>query len=495
VTSRLAWLFRFSNPENTGTGWLGNDAYHHWQIAYLSLKVGLAAPTGPRLWDFKGQDYFWGVLHPALTMLAFALTGSTDIAVQRLVSIAFGVLAATMLALMTMRHFGRSAGLAAGLLAAVLPTSVFNDSTGLLEPLGVGLTLLGIWLLDRHPGRAGIALALSTMARAESWIFAPIVIAFDQRARRSLNPALVATFALGFGGYAVYLFLATGNPIYPFYWNFLANGLGTWGFHPAADAAAAPLLKPVMGVVLLAGTAGLLWAYRRRPAAAPFLGYGLTYCCFIAGVVGFTAYSVGWHDYFLLSRLFAFPYQFVGALVAALVFTAAAGGRVRNVAAWVMIAVLAAAAQALWQPIDAGYRATDPAWNTELAAAQVLATAHVAQPGGTTLAIPPNEGPNSEVTLTYALVHDQHLTAATLRSEFYDPYYYLPAGFAYSQDPGRADSAMRCWFSSNRVGTWVVEGTNANERALAAAHPDWFTEEATFAPYGWTIYAVHAPPC
>ena len=63
---RLWYLFAVSDPENAGDGMYG-DVYHHWQIAYLTREIGLS--HGPRLWDLKGLEYFWGLLHPLLMSL------------------------------------------------------------------------------------------------------------------------------------------------------------------------------------------------------------------------------------------------------------------------------------------------------------------------------------------------------------------------------------------------------------------------------------------
>ena len=59
---RLAYLFLFTDPENAGHGF--TDAYHHWQIAYLTKEIGLSAPGGPRLWDLKGLDYICRHVRP-----------------------------------------------------------------------------------------------------------------------------------------------------------------------------------------------------------------------------------------------------------------------------------------------------------------------------------------------------------------------------------------------------------------------------------------------
>ena len=76
VVPRLYAIFFLTDPENAGDGWHG-DVYHHWQIAYLTKQIGLTAPGGPRLWDLKGLDYYWGVLHPVMMVGLFFVTANT----------------------------------------------------------------------------------------------------------------------------------------------------------------------------------------------------------------------------------------------------------------------------------------------------------------------------------------------------------------------------------------------------------------------------------
>src|SRR5207302_6266005 len=91
---RLLYMSVFSNPENPGPY---GDVWHHWQIAYLTKEIGLSAPGGARLWDLKGLDYIWGILHPLLMVAIFDLTGSVDIILDRLVSLVCGVAAIVLL--------------------------------------------------------------------------------------------------------------------------------------------------------------------------------------------------------------------------------------------------------------------------------------------------------------------------------------------------------------------------------------------------------------
>jgi len=71
------------------------------------------------------------------------------------------------------RYWNVSVAVAATAFAAFAPTSVFNDSSGMLEPMAVSLSLLGIWLLSKRSLWAGIAWGLATAARPEAWLSSP----------------------------------------------------------------------------------------------------------------------------------------------------------------------------------------------------------------------------------------------------------------------------------------------------------------------------------
>src|SRR5215207_3401390 len=79
---RLYSLFNITNPQNSGVeGWY-SDTYHHWQIAYLSNQIGFNEGF-LRLWDLKGLEYFWGLMHPLIGSLLISITGSADIVIFR----------------------------------------------------------------------------------------------------------------------------------------------------------------------------------------------------------------------------------------------------------------------------------------------------------------------------------------------------------------------------------------------------------------------------
>lgn len=290
---RVLYLFLLSNPQNPGLR-VYDDVWHHWQIAYLTKEVGLAAGDGPRLWDLKGLDYFWGILHPLLMVAVFAITGSTDIVLLRLVSTGFGVLDVVLVFAICRLLWNTQVAVAAAAFAAVLPTSVMNDASGMLELMGVALCLLGIWAwLSRRGFWSGIAFGLAAMARAEAWIFSlGLVVATSlRRINVRQRPGLWFGFGAALAVYMLILLAKTGNPIYPLWWNFFANALGQWGTPIDSTQLG---VRPVLGAALIVSLAGLAWALYARPHGYMLLTFGFGYWVFTAGMLGFTSFLSTW---------------------------------------------------------------------------------------------------------------------------------------------------------------------------------------------------------
>ena len=88
--ARVLYLFCFTDFQAVAMDWYG-DVYHHWQIAYLSKEIGFKQGF-LRLWDLKGMEYYWGLLHPLLLILGFVISGSYNILVAKIISIIFGSL-------------------------------------------------------------------------------------------------------------------------------------------------------------------------------------------------------------------------------------------------------------------------------------------------------------------------------------------------------------------------------------------------------------------
>jgi hypothetical protein len=487
---RLLYLFAFSDPENPGLG-AYNDVWHHWQIAYLTKQIGLSAPGGPRLWDLKGLEYFWGILHPLLLAGLFALTGSIDIVLARLLSVAFGVVVAVLLFRICFRLWGLQPALGAALIASFLPTSVMNDASGMTEPLGVALCLAGLVAWPRRGFWSGLAFGLATMARAEAWLFGlgMVVAAFLKRDRGQQRILLVAAFAAAMLVYMKILNDRTGNPIYPLWWNFFANAVGRWEFTPISAAQAA--VRPVLGALLVMSAAGLAWSLWRRPPSYMLLAFGFGYWVFVTGTLGFTSYLASWVWWMPITRVFAFPYVFAGVLLAVglLWWLPRRYGRRVQWPAWTALIAALLASQLAWIPIAEVFGPTEGEYRSTMAASRELAGWYHQQPyDGHSIAVPPDRP-----DVTYGLARFGGVDGKHLVSEMYDPFAYVPGGYSYAAHARTIDVLVECWLARTDVRMLAVPQGTDNYPQLLQAHPDWFTSLGRMDNTGWDVYGVEAP--
>ena len=487
---RLVYLFLLTDPENPGERRYG-DVWHHWQIAYLTKEIGLGAPDGPRLWDLKGLDYFWGILHPLLMVAIFYVTGSIDIVLDRIVSIVFGLVVVILLFHICRRYWGSQVALGAALVAITLPTSVMNDASGMLEPLGVALCLLGIWGWQQRRGFwSGLAFGLATMARAEAWIFGAgmVIAAFFRRQGWQQRLPLVAGFGLVMIAYMKVLADKTGNPIYPLWWNFLANAVGKWEIVPiSADQAS---VRPVLGVALLAAVGGLAWTLWKRPPSYMLLTFGFGYWVFVAGMLGFTSYLASWVWWMPITRVFAFPYVFVGVLVAVvLLWWLPRRGTAGRRAGWVALIGSLVAAQLLWIPIWQEFSPSEAEWKIAVAESEQLGTWYH-QPGydGHALAVP-----DDRPDLTYALARFGDVEGKHLVSEMYGPFAYLPAGYVYADHEQTVNTLLECWLHQTDTHLIAVPRGDPDYTLMVQLNPGWFTYLGTLDNAGWAVEGVNAP--
>jgi hypothetical protein len=487
---RLLYLFVFSDPENPGLRRY-DDVWHHWQIAYLTKEIGLSAPGGPRLWDLKGLDYFWGVLHPLLMVAVFDLTGSIDIVLNRLVSIAFGVVVVVLLFHICRRYWGTQVALGAALVAILLPTSVMNDASGMLEPLGVALCLVGLWAWPRRGGFwAGLAFGLATMARAEAWIFSlgMVVAAFLRPHGWQQRVPLLAGFVGVMLVYMKVLQDQTGNAIYPLWWNFFANAAGRWEVPVTAGEAS---VRPVLGALLIGSIAGLAWSLWRRPPSYMLLTFGFGYWVFVAGMLGFTAYLASWVWWMPITRVFAFPYVFAGVLLAVALLwwlPRRFGKRVLPVA-WTGLVATLLAAQLAWIPIAQVFGPSEGPWLVvKSESVQLGAWYNQAPYTGHALAVP-----QYRPDITYGLARFGGVEGKHLVSEMYDPFAYLKSGYRYEDHQPTVNTLVECWLSATDIRLIAIPQNDPNYELLQQLNPGWFVRLGSLDEAGWTVMGVAAP--
>ncbi len=488
---RLVYLFLLSDPENAGHGF--TDAYHHWQIAYLTKEIGLS--HGPRLWDLRGVEYFWGLMHPLLMTVVFIATGSPDIVLARLLSLGFGSLAVVLIFLLCQRYWGLPVAAAAAAFAAFSPASVFNDDAGMVEPIAIALLLLGIWLTPKRGFWAGVAWGCAALARVEAWLFAAgLVVAWllGQRSAQSRLPLTVG-WILVMGLYLKFLLDQTGNAIYPLYWNFQVVALGSTETSSSLTSEQ-QLLRIPLGAIVIAAVAGLAWSLWKRPPSYLLLTYGFGYWVFQAGALGFTAllrHSSEW-----MERRFEFPLDFAAILVAVLLLKVLPENlpRLRGLGWPVAVAGLIAV-QVFWIPIQSAYAATEPGYQDQVRLGRAIGEVYN-QPAykGGVIAVPGNAP-----TLVYTMVRDGGVRGDRITSEFYDPFYYLPAGYLYSDHKGVAGPLLQCWLANTRTRLLLVPPYSTfnysvtDYQAFMSDHPDWFSDTNAPLGEGWALFAVQVP--
>jgi hypothetical protein len=114
-----------------------------------------------------------------------------------------------------------------------------------------------------------------------------------------------------------YLLDWTGNPIYPFWQNFLATGKGDW----FVDRPLTPkqwLYTRISQGILVATVVAGLWVWRRRPRGRWLWWFGLMNLGFVSFMLGFAAYRQSWLDRIWVDRLWNWPQMFLGAVLAIL---------------------------------------------------------------------------------------------------------------------------------------------------------------------------------
>lgn len=486
LITRLDYLFFFSSSENAGDGF--TDAYHHWQIAYLTKEIGLT--HGPRLWDMRGWEYFWGPLHPLLMSALFFVTGSTDIVLARLLSLAFGTVAVALIFALCHRYWGLAVAAVAGAFAALSPVAIFNDTAGMAEPIAVALVLFGIWLTPRRGFWAGVAWALAAMARVEAWLFGfGLVVAWLVGGRKppASRAPLVLGWLLGMGAYGKFLLDQTGNPIYPLYINFQFVGLAAGG--TGGQASSQGPLWLVFGAASLASIAAAGWVLWKRPPSYLLLIFGFGYSAL--SLATYLRYATEWKE-----RRFEFPLDFAAILIAvALVrWLPNRAERLRTLS-WSAAAAGLLTVQVLWLPVQNAYDSTEPLFIYETSLGRdIMAVYNRPEYRGGVLNMP-----GDEPALLYVMVRDGGLHGDRVTSQFYDPFYYLPAGYHYTEHRQVAGPLLQCWLATTKTRLLLISPPGPvswsvpDYEAYIVDHPTWFADTHANLVNGWKLIAVNVP--
>jgi len=416
---RLYTIFFLTDPQNPGCNWY-EDVYHRWQVGHFTWKIGIH--EGFRLWDLKGMEYFWGIGHPLILAGISALTGLYDIVVSRVLTAVFGSLVVVFVFLISHRFWGIKIALAAALFGALNQVGIFNDASGMTEPLGLAPILLAIYLWPKKPFFSGILLGLSTFMRAEHWVFAAgIFLAmmvfekdFDKRV------ALLSSFIPINILHMKYLLDKTSNPIYSVYWNFMANAVGKW-MYAATLKPIQEQIKPVFVALSIPPAMGILWTFlqalRKKIKYYAFFFLGFGNWLFVTGMFGLTMYIKAYYGHLVwATRFFPLLYFFAAILLIILLFETIGRIKFLSIFAWLAVFAAILASQLVWIPVLARYESNKNDWEI----AQDLAyQARKYYEGGRVMV------PEWRPSFTYAMVRFQGFEAKEIISGMYDPFFYM----------------------------------------------------------------------
>jgi hypothetical protein len=415
---RLIYIFKIGNPNFPG--WY-TDTFHHWQIAYLSKEIGFHQGF-LRLWDFKGMEFFWGLLHPLVLAILMTISGSTSILVPRLLSTFGGAVSIVLLFVLMKRYFNSWAAWAVVIFASFFPITLFSNTVGMQEELAFPFVLGSMLVFPAQPVVAGIFLALASMVRAEYWLFSAGLVFATILLRRNINKVmiLVVTYLSVIFVYMKYLVSYTGNWIYQIYWNFLASVKGEW-FENLPVVGEKLLAKRINQGIFAFGLAGVIVTLIKRPKYALFYLFGFGNILFIGFMVGFGSYVKGYIPRFWVDRLYNWPYLFTAILVILLFFY--------YLPKWVKLLKIPSlvfgvtilisglvASQLIWKSINFFMQPVEQIYLSEESWADEIGKAY---DGGRVLL------PEDRPYITYFLVNDWGIKGRNMVGQMFDPFFYF----------------------------------------------------------------------
>lgn len=460
---RLYTIFVLTDPQNPGCNWY-EDVYHHWQIGYLTWKIGIH--EGFRLWDFKGMEYFWGIGHPLILTFISALTGLYDIVVSRILSAFFGSLVVVLVFLISHRFWGIKIALATALFGALNQIGIFNDASGMIEPLGLTFILLAIYLWPKKPFGSGVFLGLSIFMRAETWVFAVGIFLAVMILEKNFDKRI--TLLSSFVGinllHIKFLFDKTGNAIYPVYWNFMANAVGKWMYAPFVTSVQEQI-KPVFVALAILSALGILWTFWKRPKYYPFFLLGFGNWFFIAGMFGLTMYLKAYYGHLVwATRFFPFPYFFASVLLIIFLFKTIGRIKFLSIFAWIAVFAIILATQFVWIPVLAKYESKKGDWEIAQKMAQYLRENYE---GGRVLI------PEAIPSFTYAMVRFRGFEAKDFTGEMYDPFFYMDDEHPFD-NWGDHRKDVLSWLKREDIKLMVFPVSRKNYLKLIEKEPEVF---------------------
>jgi len=466
---RLLYIFIFSNPNTPG--WY-TDVFHHWQVAYLSKEIGFSNGF-LRLWDFKGMEYFWGLLHPLVLAILFTITGSVSIIIPRLLSVFGGSISIVLLFFLIRRYFNSKSAWATAIFATFFPITLFSNTVGMQEELGMPLILLGLLLWPKNPFLIGILFGLASMVRAEYWLFVTGLIFAAFILRRNIDKVIILLFsyAVVILLYMKYLVAWTNNYIYPIYWNFLANVRGAWADDVPIDGEKL-LAKYISQGIFIFGFVGVILTFIKRPKFSLLFLFGFMNITFLGFMLGFTDYVKGYFSRFWLDRLYNWPYLFTVTLVLILLFYVIPQKLPffsKLKLNWIIFFVGLIVSQITWKPINF-YMKLQGIEDINKGEKEIAREIAAAYRDGVILM------PEDRAAITYFLAHDAKIKGKNMVGQMFDPFFYFENKSQPFSNWGEDRETVFNWFKKENIKLIVLTAKKETYLGLIEREPFLFKE-------------------
>jgi len=433
----VAFFARVVTWINIPVDWNG-DSFVHWQISYLTLKIGF---RHFRMWDLNGLEYFWGMVPHLVEAGIMGVLGASSLLPYRIFNMILGSINAYLVYLIGRDNIYWEVGLYSALFVAFFPVFTVFDITALQDTLALFFLLLGLYYYSSKPFNAGILFALASQSRIEYWLVTMIFIfsvpLFERKERRRFTSVMIGwVFSMV---PFLWIFLThTGNPIYPLYYS-LGNVLG--GGVPGATpknflagitrfllarltrAVSDPLY--LIALLSIIGTLGVLAYLYVRPKRRYYL-----YTFFIATMLVnglYTISYIGTRWLWMMSRILM-PTLALGAL---LIFYLIYKTPLRRARIQLLLIIVIAISGVQIYPKFQIYQK----WTLE--AYDVADTAMKDYTGGTVIC--------DYQTINYRIINKWQIPAKNILSNQYSPLYY---GI---KDP---DEFVK-WFRKFNVTVWI----------------------------------------
>jgi hypothetical protein len=467
LAPRLIFLYTH-DPQNAGMDWYG-DVYHHWQIAYLSGKIGFGI-SFLRLWDLKGMEFFWGLGHPLILNILFWLTGSVSILVPRLLSVVGGAVVVSLIFVLLRRHFSLTTAILVSLWASFFSVALFSDTLGMQEQLGLVALLGGIVAWPVAPLVTGLSWAFASTVRSEYWLFALGLLAATLVKSEDKGSGKKAVLALGYFLpiilYMKYLSNYTGNAIFPIYWNFLASVVGKWFTNVNSPFTHEQIIARFIGKgIFVFGFIGTVVTFLKKPKANLLFLVGFLNITFVGFIFGFAAYTHGFYDRFWVDRLFAFPYVFTGMIILIAICEwmprlLKTGKKIFVVIGVLVLLIILGAGQLAWGKINKYWAIAQAPYKNELSVGEFLGK-NIGSKGKVLF-------PADRPVLTYVLVNGYKFDGARMVSQMYDPYFY-----ANGEGKEVTEKKFMTWIEKENI-KYIVYTSRVEYRELFEKYPGEF---------------------